>query len=140
MALVTKSFLHLVNTEALFVLDGSGLVPQTTRWTGDARLAGLAGDHLALAATGNSGLSSGAFGFMVLMHGLIKPMGDCTMKLDAIRKYGYFCNGFGVNLWWCELLVKRMTTSAVGTVSHLGLGSFSFGLLAPFSFLGWSRG
>ena len=30
------------------------------------------------------------------------------MEPDAMRKYGYFYNGFGVNSSWWELLVKRM--------------------------------
>ena len=43
------------------------------------------------------------------MHAPIKPMSNCTMEPDAMRKNGYFYHGFGVNLWWWELPVKQPT-------------------------------
>ena len=64
---VTKSFLHLVNTEAFIVQAGPGLVLPTTRWTGDTRLTGFAEDHLAVGTVGHFGLSSFSFGNLVFM-------------------------------------------------------------------------
>ena len=64
---MTRSFLNLVNTEAYVVQAGPGLVLPTTCKTGDARLTGFAGDHLAVGTVGCSGLSSLSFGFRVFI-------------------------------------------------------------------------
>ena len=43
------------------------------------------------------------------------------MEPDAMRKYGYFYNGFGVDSSWWELLVKRMDVLCMYFVNHVSI-------------------